>query len=94
MTYKTVRKPLAEIARELNVDAVVEGSVLLSGERVRITAELIEVRAGTRSAYAAANPHLAARPAHSTLANHAAAALGVTLRPWHEALAEHLCGSA
>ena len=47
MTYKTVRKPLAEIARELNVDAVVEGSVLLSGERVRITAELIEVRAGT-----------------------------------------------
>jgi TolB-like protein len=47
MTYKTVRKPLAEIARELNVDAVVEGSVLLSGERVRITAELIEVPAGT-----------------------------------------------
>jgi TolB-like protein/DNA-binding winged helix-turn-helix (wHTH) protein/Tfp pilus assembly protein PilF len=46
MTYKTVRKPLAEIARELNVDAVVEGSVLLSGERVRITAELIEVPAG------------------------------------------------
>src|SRR4029077_9315692 len=45
MTYKTVRKPLAEIARELNVDAVVEGSVLLSGERVRITAELIEVPA-------------------------------------------------
>jgi TolB-like protein/DNA-binding winged helix-turn-helix (wHTH) protein/Tfp pilus assembly protein PilF len=47
MTYKTVRKPLAEIARELNVDAVVEGSVLLSGESVRITAELIAVPAGT-----------------------------------------------
>jgi TolB-like protein/DNA-binding winged helix-turn-helix (wHTH) protein len=46
MTYKTIRKPLAEIARELNVDAVVEGSVLLSGERVRINAELIEVPAG------------------------------------------------
>jgi TolB-like protein/DNA-binding winged helix-turn-helix (wHTH) protein/Tfp pilus assembly protein PilF len=45
MTYKTVRKPLAEIARELNVEAVVEGSVLLSGERVRITAQLIEVPA-------------------------------------------------
>jgi tetratricopeptide (TPR) repeat protein len=38
---------LAQIARELNVDAVVEGSVLLSGERVRITAELIEAPAGT-----------------------------------------------
>jgi TolB-like protein/DNA-binding winged helix-turn-helix (wHTH) protein/Flp pilus assembly protein TadD len=45
MTYKTIRKPLAEIARELNVEAVVEGSVLLSGERVRITAQLIEVPA-------------------------------------------------
>jgi TolB-like protein/DNA-binding winged helix-turn-helix (wHTH) protein/tetratricopeptide (TPR) repeat protein len=43
MTYKSVRKPLAEIARELNVDAVVEGSVLRSGERVRIAAQLIQV---------------------------------------------------
>src|SRR5262249_30821161 len=31
MTYKGVRKPLAEIARELNVETVVEGSVLRSG---------------------------------------------------------------
>jgi TolB-like protein/DNA-binding winged helix-turn-helix (wHTH) protein/Flp pilus assembly protein TadD len=45
MTYKSARKPLPEIARELNVQAVVEGSVLRSGERVRITAELIEVPA-------------------------------------------------
>jgi TolB-like protein/DNA-binding winged helix-turn-helix (wHTH) protein/Flp pilus assembly protein TadD len=45
MTYKNVRKPLAEIARELNVDAVVEGSVLRSGERVRIDAQLIQVPA-------------------------------------------------
>jgi TolB-like protein/DNA-binding winged helix-turn-helix (wHTH) protein/Flp pilus assembly protein TadD len=45
MTYKGVRKPLAEIARELDVQAVVEGSVLRSGERVRITAQLIEVPA-------------------------------------------------
>jgi TolB-like protein len=43
MTYKSVRKPLAEIARELNVDAVVEGSVLRSGERVRIDAQLIRL---------------------------------------------------
>ena len=34
MTYKRVRKLLPDIARELNVDAVVEGTVLRSGERV------------------------------------------------------------
>ena len=45
MTYKGARKPLAEIARELNVEAVVEGSVLRSGQRVRITAQLIQVPA-------------------------------------------------
>src|SRR5215469_10037674 len=43
MTYKHVHKPLPEIARELDVDAVVEGTVLRSGERVRITAQLIRV---------------------------------------------------
>src|SRR5580658_6323005 len=41
MTYKGVRRPLPEIARELNVDAVVEGTVLRSGNQVRITAQLI-----------------------------------------------------
>src|SRR5215470_6094138 len=41
MRYKGARKPLPEIARELNVDAVVEGSVRREGERVRITAQLI-----------------------------------------------------
>jgi TolB-like protein/DNA-binding winged helix-turn-helix (wHTH) protein/Flp pilus assembly protein TadD len=45
MAYKRARKPLPQIARELNVDAVVEGSVLRSGERVRITAQLIEASA-------------------------------------------------
>jgi TolB-like protein/DNA-binding winged helix-turn-helix (wHTH) protein/Tfp pilus assembly protein PilF len=42
MAYKHARKPLPQIARELNVDAVVEGTVLRSGDRVRITAQLIE----------------------------------------------------
>jgi TolB-like protein/DNA-binding winged helix-turn-helix (wHTH) protein/Flp pilus assembly protein TadD len=43
MTYKGVRKSLLpQIARELNVDAVVEGTVLRSGNQVRITAQLIE----------------------------------------------------
>ncbi len=41
MRYKATDKPLPEIAEELNVDAVVEGSVLRVGERVRITAQLI-----------------------------------------------------
>jgi TolB-like protein/DNA-binding winged helix-turn-helix (wHTH) protein len=42
MTYKGVRRPLPEIARELNVDAVVEGTVLRLGSQVRITAQLIQ----------------------------------------------------
>ena len=41
MLYKRVRRPLPQIARELKVDAVVEGTVLRSGEQVRITAQLI-----------------------------------------------------
>jgi len=43
MTYKNVRRSLPEIARELNVEAVVEGSVLRSGDQVRITIQLIQV---------------------------------------------------
>src|SRR3984885_11374087 len=42
MGYKGARKPLPQIARELNGDAVVEGTVLHSGNQVRITAQLIE----------------------------------------------------
>ena len=41
MQYKGTRKPLPQIGRELGVDAVVEGSVLRSGDRVRIMAQLI-----------------------------------------------------
>ena len=44
MRYKGSKKPLPEIARELNVDAVVEGTVLRSGDRVRITAQLIHAQ--------------------------------------------------
>ncbi|MGH9863597.1 MAG: winged helix-turn-helix domain-containing protein [Candidatus Acidiferrales bacterium] len=44
MRYKGARKPLPEIARELKVDAVVEGTVARSGRRVRITAQLIYAR--------------------------------------------------
>jgi TolB-like protein/Flp pilus assembly protein TadD len=47
MAYKGARKPLPEIARQLNVDAVVEGTVLRSGEQVRITAQLIQASTDT-----------------------------------------------
>ncbi|MGD9347277.1 MAG: protein kinase, partial [Candidatus Aminicenantes bacterium] len=42
MQYKYVKKPLPEIARELNVDAVVEGSVQQIGDSVRIRVKLID----------------------------------------------------
>jgi len=42
MQYKQTRKSLPEIARELNVDAIVEGTVQRSGDRVWITAQLVE----------------------------------------------------
>src|SRR2546425_12806005 len=51
MHYKKVHRPLLEIARELNVDGVVEGAVLRSAERVRMSVQLIDARSeiGRRS---------------------------------------------
>ena len=43
--YKGTKKSIPEIARELHVDAVVEGAVLRSGDKVRITAQLIDAPA-------------------------------------------------
>jgi TolB-like protein/Flp pilus assembly protein TadD len=43
MHYKKTDKTLREIASELNVDGIVEGTVQRSGDRVRITAQLIQV---------------------------------------------------
>ena len=42
MRYKGSKKSLPDIARELNVDAVLTGAILRSGDQVRITAQLIE----------------------------------------------------
>lgn len=39
--YKHTSKSLPEIARELNVDGIVEGSILRTGQRVQVTAQLI-----------------------------------------------------
>jgi TolB-like protein/DNA-binding winged helix-turn-helix (wHTH) protein/Flp pilus assembly protein TadD len=45
MHYKGSHQALPEIARELNVDAAVEGSIVRSGDRVRITAQLVQTPA-------------------------------------------------
>ncbi len=44
MRYKQTDKSLPEIAQELHVDAIVEGTVMRAGDRVRITAQLIDAR--------------------------------------------------
>jgi TolB-like protein/Flp pilus assembly protein TadD len=44
MAYKDTKKPVSEIGQELGVDYVLEGSVRRSGDRMRITAQLIQVR--------------------------------------------------
>ena len=43
MLYRGTHKTLSQIATELNVDAVVEGTVMRSGDRVRITTELVQI---------------------------------------------------
>jgi TolB-like protein/Flp pilus assembly protein TadD/tRNA A-37 threonylcarbamoyl transferase component Bud32 len=47
MRYKGTQKPLAEIAKDLDADTVIEGSVERSGDEVRITAQLINARTDT-----------------------------------------------
>ena len=42
MRYRNTQRPVAEIAKELGADAVIEGTVLRSGNSVRITVQLIQ----------------------------------------------------
>ena len=42
MAYKAVARPLPEIARELAVDLILEGSIVREGDRLRVTAQLID----------------------------------------------------
>src|SRR5438105_6258027 len=60
MRYKGTREPLPQIARELGVDAVIEGSVERAGDEVRITAQLINAHT---------DAHLWARSYHRDLKN-------------------------
>lgn len=48
MRYKTDRQPLRDIARQLNVDAIVEGSVFRSGNTVEVTARLLNAQTDTQ----------------------------------------------
>jgi adenylate cyclase len=47
MRYKGVQRPLREIAQELRVDGIIEGAVLRSGDRVRISAQLLDAHTDT-----------------------------------------------
>ncbi len=47
MRFRGTERPIPEIGRELGVDAVVEGSVLRAGQRVRITAQLVDAPSDT-----------------------------------------------
>ena len=46
MQYKPARKSIPEIGRDLNVDAVLTGSVMRSGERVRVAVQLFDAAKG------------------------------------------------
>src|SRR5262249_52635734 len=48
MRYKKTDKTLPQIARELNVDAIVEGTMLRCGDRVRISVQLIDAHTDTQ----------------------------------------------
>jgi TolB-like protein/tetratricopeptide (TPR) repeat protein len=90
MAYAGTHKPAPQIARELGVDALVEGSVARSGDRVRITTQLIR---------AASDSHLWAHTydlqlsdvltVQGELARAIAASISHTLTPQEEARLSH-----
>lgn len=86
MRYGRPEKPLSQVARELNVDGIVEGTVQRSGDRVRITAQLI---------YGPADQHLWAQSferdvrdmldLQSTVASEIASQIKATVTPQEQA---------
>ncbi len=86
MQYKKAPKPLPQIAQELNVDAIVEGSVLRAGDRVRITAQLIKAMPEEHMWAQVFDRDLVDVLAlHSEVARAIAGAIKVTLTPEQEA---------
>lgn len=82
MQYKGTKKPLREIAQELGVDAIVEGSVLRSGEQVRVTAQLIHAATDTHIwAESYDRPLSDVLAMHSEVARKIAAEIRLTVSP-------------
>ena len=86
LRYRGAQKSVPEIGRELNVDLVVEGSVVRDGPRVRITAQLI--RAATdehvwANTFERDFSHVLAL--QEEVAKAIAQQIGVKLAPWHTA---------
>jgi TolB-like protein/Tfp pilus assembly protein PilF len=87
MQYKGVKKPMPQVARELDVDGLIEGSLLREGDQVRITVQLI---------HGPTDKHLWARrfdrelrsilALHSDVAQAIASEIQVTLTPRERAL--------
>ena len=85
MRYKNTTKGIDQIGRELNVEYILEGSVLRIGERVRITAQLIQVSDQTQiwsNTYDRTTQDVFA--IQSDVARRVAGALAVTLLPEHQ----------
>src|SRR6266513_2340241 len=86
MVYKDARKPLREIARELEVDVIVEGTVLRAGDRVRITAQLIDPEKETHLWAESYQRHLRdVLDLHAELAQSIARQVQVKLTPQEQA---------
>src|SRR2546427_4457857 len=86
MLYKDVHKPLRGIAHELAVDAIVEGTVLRAGDRVRITAQLIDPEKETHLWAESYQRHLRdVLDLHAELAQSIARQVQVKLTPQEQA---------
>jgi TolB-like protein/Tfp pilus assembly protein PilF len=86
MQYKQARKPLPAIGRELNVDAVIEGSIVRVDDRVRITARL--VRAASEEALWTGSYERDVRDVlalQSEVAKSVASEVNITLTPQEQA---------
>jgi serine/threonine-protein kinase len=87
MLYKGTEKPLSEIAQELNVEAVIQGSVLREADQVQITAQLIDAATGAEFWAESYERELTSILAlHSEVAQTIARQIQVALAPGEETL--------
>ena len=87
MQYKRARKPLPEIAEELGVEWVVEGTVMRAGDRVRITVQLIDARNDLHLWSESYDRELSdVLDLHSEVARAVAGEVDAVLRPEEEAM--------